>query len=127
MVERGVNGVLDVRSSWPVLRAVQAVATGETWLPRQIESDLLRSMLLTRAMDDLVIGCLLRLTQREREVLLLLCRGQNRSEVSEALHISSHTARTHVQRVIEKFGVHSQREVLALGLKHRLADRFDGC
>ena len=36
------------------------------------------------------------------------------------MFISAHTARTHVQRVIEKFEVHSQREVLALGLKHRL-------
>ena len=128
MVERGVRGVVDVSSSWPLLlEAVQAVAIGETWLPRRVASDLSRSMLLTRAMDDLVIGSLLRLTQRERQVLLLLCRGHSRSEVSEALQISAHTARTHVQRVIKKFGVHSQSEVLALGLKHRLADRFEGC
>ena len=126
MVERGAAAVVDVNCSWSILvKGVRAVADGDIWLPRRIESGLLKSMLQARATDDAVIRSLLRLTDRERDVLLLLCRGMNRVEVAEALHISGHTARTHVQRVIEKLGVHSQREVLALGLKHRLAERFD--
>ena len=106
------------------MSAVRAVADGLTWLPPQLESHLSKSARVARTTDDAVIRVLLRLTEREREVLLLLCRGYNRLEVSQALHISAHTARTHVQRVIDKFGVHSQREVVALGLRHHLVERF---
>jgi DNA-binding NarL/FixJ family response regulator len=126
LVERGAKGVVDVHSSWPLfVKAVRTVGTGVTSLPAKLESDLLRSMLLARSKDDMVIRSLLRLTDRERQVLLLLCRGVSRAEVSHELHISAHTARTHVQRVIDKLGVHSQREVVALGMSHRLVERFE--
>jgi DNA-binding NarL/FixJ family response regulator len=125
LVERGATGVVDVGSSWSTLvRAVRAVADGLMWLPPHLESDLSKSARVAQTMDDAVIRVLLRLTDREREVLLLLCRGYNRVEVSHTLHISAHTARTHVQRVIDKFAVHSQREVVALGLRHHLVERF---
>jgi DNA-binding NarL/FixJ family response regulator len=128
LVERGARGVVDVHSSWPLfVKAVRAVGNGVTSLPPKLESDLLKSMLLARTNDDRMIRSLLRLTDRERQVLLMLCRGLNRAEVSRELHISAHTARTHVQRVIDKLGVHSQREVVALGMRHHLVERFAEC
>ena len=45
------------------------------------------------------------LTDREREVLLLLCRGRSNSEIATDLVVSEATAKTHVAHVLMKLGV----------------------
>ena len=48
---------------------------------------------------------MLALTRREREVLMLLSRGEQHAEVAEALNVSTETARTHAKHVYRKLGV----------------------
>lgn len=54
------------------------------------------------------------LTEREASVLLLLGRGRNRQAISDELQISKETAKTHIQSIYRKVGVHSQQELLSL-------------
>ena len=54
------------------------------------------------------------LTARERQVADMLARRLTTAEVAGALGISPHTARHHVQRVLNKLGVTSRRNVAAL-------------
>ena len=53
------------------------------------------------------------LTPREREVLVLLARGRNQSEIAEQLVVTTKTVATHIQRVLGKMGVHSRAEAVA--------------
>jgi DNA-binding NarL/FixJ family response regulator len=48
------------------------------------------------------------LTQRELEVARLLAQGRTNTAIANTLHISTHTARHHTQRVLGKLGVHSR-------------------
>jgi DNA-binding NarL/FixJ family response regulator len=45
------------------------------------------------------------LTEREREVLVLLARGQSNAEISERMGIGTATVKTHVVHLLEKLGV----------------------
>jgi DNA-binding CsgD family transcriptional regulator len=54
------------------------------------------------------------LTRREHEVALLLARGLSNREVAEQLSISVKTAKNHVQRVLDKAGVHFAQPVCRL-------------
>ncbi len=54
------------------------------------------------------------LTSREMQILGLLVSGCERGEVSGELGISSHTVRTHLNRINVKLGVHSRLEAVAL-------------
>ncbi|MBO9577679.1 MAG: response regulator transcription factor [Microbacteriaceae bacterium] len=58
------------------------------------------------------------LTEREREVLLLLAAGRSNPEIAAELYISAKTASTHVSNLLAKLRVEGR--VQAAGLVHRL-------
>jgi DNA-binding CsgD family transcriptional regulator len=59
-----------------------------------------------------------RLTDREREVLLLLADGRSNPEIAQALFISPKTASVHVSNILAKLGVGGRVEAAAV--VHRL-------
>ena len=54
------------------------------------------------------------LTLRERQVLMLMMDGECTSQIARSLAISVSTARTHVENVLGKLGVHSRLEATAM-------------
>lgn len=60
------------------------------------------------------------LTPREREVLTRLVRGENTATLARSMTITRSTARSHVQSVLTKLGVHSQREAVIAAARHGL-------
>lgn len=60
------------------------------------------------------------LSRREKEVLYLLVQGQTPRHIAERLCISYATVRNHLQAILGKLGVHSQREAVKLAVEHRL-------
>ncbi len=60
------------------------------------------------------------LTDRERDVLVLLVDGQSTVSIAKHLGVSHNTARTHIQNVLTKLGVHSRLEAAARAVRERL-------
>ena len=60
------------------------------------------------------------LTDREKDVLNLLCRGNAYKEISEQLFISVGTVRHHIKNIYEKLHVHSKSQAVAKAIKERL-------
>jgi DNA-binding NarL/FixJ family response regulator len=58
------------------------------------------------------------LTSREREVLERLVRGESTATLARGMDVSYHTARTHIQNVLAKLGVHSKLEAVAFAVNH---------
>ncbi|MGX6449701.1 response regulator [Patulibacter sp. S7RM1-6] len=54
------------------------------------------------------------LTDREWEVLDLLCQERSTEDVAEALVLSTETVRSHVKNVLRKLGVRSRRDAVAM-------------
>jgi two-component system, NarL family, nitrate/nitrite response regulator NarL len=65
------------------------------------------------------------LTHREMEVLAHLVRGDSTAAVARTMAISRNTARSHVQRVLIKLGVHSRLEAAAFAVRHGLVHPGD--
>lgn len=60
------------------------------------------------------------LTDREVELLEHLVRGESGTELARNMGIAYSTARTHVQNVLTKLGVHSRLEAVAFAIAHGL-------
>jgi DNA-binding NarL/FixJ family response regulator len=57
------------------------------------------------------------LTQREVEILALIARGLTNPEIAARLYLSSHTIKTHINRIFAKTG--SRDRAAAIGYAHR--------
>lgn len=62
------------------------------------------------------------LTAREREVLQCLVDGKSGKQLAGHIGVAYSTARTHVQNVLMKLGVHSQLEAVAYAIEHNLCE-----
>jgi two-component system, NarL family, nitrate/nitrite response regulator NarL len=76
--------------------------------------------------QDQALQRISKLTPRERQVLGLLAEGGDNDAIAQALIISPQTARTHVQNVLGKLGVHSRLEAAALARRHGVVKRPSG-
>ena len=61
------------------------------------------------------------LTDREREVLARLVHGESSKQVARHMGIAYSTARTHIQNILGKLGVHSRLEAVAFAVEHGLS------
>jgi DNA-binding NarL/FixJ family response regulator len=117
-VEIGVHGFM--RKDQGIERIVGMlgrVLAGET----VIEGDLLRNAVRAQGVRGRreQQSPLRFLTARERQVLEHLCAGETTAEIAASLHVANSTARTHVQSVLTKLGVHSRLQAVALLLRDR--------
>lgn len=64
------------------------------------------------------------LTQRERQVLLLLTRGQSDREIADALFISPRTVGGHVRNLLGKLGVESRTAAATWAIRNECFTEF---
>ncbi|MGW4029498.1 response regulator [Streptomyces sp. NPDC004838] len=86
-----------------VATAIRAATVGETHLDTAVARK------ITRALTGVSEG-LSSLSQREREVLVLVADGYSNRDIADALTISERTARTHVSSILLKIGVTSRTQ-----------------
>jgi two-component system nitrate/nitrite response regulator NarL len=62
------------------------------------------------------------LTQREREALARLVRGESTTSMARSMGVRVSTARSHVDAVLTKLGTHSRLEAVAYAVREGLVD-----
>ena len=60
------------------------------------------------------------LSERESDILKLLCEGLTYSSISDKLFISGHTVRTHIKNIYKKLHVHTRAEAVKKAIKDKL-------
>lgn len=115
MVELGCSGFL-TWSATPddLLDAMETVLDGGAAIPPDMMGTLLRHIVRRRRASSEKPTGWEDLTERERQVYGLAALGTERSEIAKTLFISPDTVRTHLQRIYQKLGVHSQTELMSL-------------
>jgi len=111
-IRAGANGFL-VKDTEPVelLRAVRAVVAGDALLSPSVTRRLIEEF-ATRAKDPAGLPDLAALTDREREVVVLVAGGLNNDEIAKRLIMSAATAKTHVSRAMIKLGARDRAQLV---------------
>jgi DNA-binding NarL/FixJ family response regulator len=118
-VEAGASGFLGKEeAAGEVLSAAKAAAEGEVLIDPATLTRLLHQVSKEREARRDAEALLGELTDREREILLLLAEGMRNEGIARKLFISPQTVQTHVRNLLAKLGVHSKLEAVAFAVKH---------
>jgi two-component system response regulator DevR len=97
-----------------LVEAIRAAGRGESLLDPSVTRDVIESLAAlskTPARSDDA------LSEREREVLLLIAQGCTNKEIAARLVVSPFTARNHVIRILDKLGLSRRSEAAAQAVR----------
>jgi DNA-binding NarL/FixJ family response regulator len=116
LLDAGAAGyVVKSAASTDLLRALRAVARGETFVRPEAARVLAEGWKQRGAEDDARVRYE-SLSARERSVFQLIAEGYSTSQIGERLFISAKTADTYRRRVNEKLGIAERAEYVKLAL-----------
>src|ERR1700678_1086484 len=120
LLRQGVKGILNYKEAREQLpRALPLVASGGFWVPREV---------LSRFVDSILNGMRGRrpqaeanteLSRREREVLDGLLENLANKEIASRLNISERTVKFHVANLLAKFNVRRRADLILLCYQQR--------
>jgi DNA-binding NarL/FixJ family response regulator len=119
-LQSGASGFL-LKNAPPeeLLHAVRVVAAGDALLAPSVTRTLIEQFARRPARPD--AGARLdALTEREREVLVMLARGKSNAELAAELVVSEGTIKTHVSSLLGKLGVRDRVQAVVLAYESGL-------
>lgn len=119
-IAAGASGFL-VKDTEPVelIRSVRVAAGGDALLSPSVTRRLLErisgGLVTNRPVDGFA-----ELTDREREVMVLVAAGLSNDEIGSRLFLSPLTAKTHVSRILTKLGARDRVQLVVLAYESGL-------
>jgi DNA-binding NarL/FixJ family response regulator len=104
-----------------LIAAIRTVAAGDALLSPTVTKRVIKQFAQIprhdppKALEDL--------TAREHEVFRLIAQGLSNGEIGKELHISDTTVKTHVTRVLQKFGLRDRVQAVVLAYRSGLFER----
>jgi len=119
----GANGYL-LKSMEPdeVVDAIIRAARGETVVAPAMTAKLVK-LLDNKGSND--VPLLETLTQREREILSHLARGESNKAIARQLEISYDTVKLHVRHILSKVNLSSRVEAAVFAVEHKFSPGLD--
>lgn len=114
----GANGFLHKNSSAEELaNAITTALRGEIFLSNET-TQILNGLKRTNASSDFELKE--PLSQREIDVLKLLCDGMTSKEIGDQLFISHRTVEVYKNNLLQKFNVKTSGKLIALAIKNKI-------
>jgi DNA-binding NarL/FixJ family response regulator len=123
-VHLGAIGLVFKEKATEVLiKAIEKVHAGEVWLDRALTASVLSEMLHAgeREKADPEVQKISFLTEREREVVGLVCEGLKNKQIGDRLFISEATVRNHLTSILSKLGLSDRFELALYAYRQHLA------
>ncbi len=112
-VEAGASGfILKDATVKEFLGTIRSVAHGAKILPPSLAGSLF-SFVAELAIKERKgkIADAVRMTKREREIIVLIADALSNKEIAEQLNIATHTVKSHVHNIMEKLALHSRLQI----------------
>jgi DNA-binding NarL/FixJ family response regulator len=113
----GASGFLLKRTpATDLVAGIRVVAAGDSMIAPSVTTRLIAKFraIEERAAPPRDASVLNDLTEREREVLVLVARGMSNGDIAAHLFLSEGTVKTHVKRIFAKLGLHDRTQAVIL-------------
>ena len=124
-VRLGAMGLILKENAEEVLvKAIEKVYAGEVWLDRSLTASVLTdfSRATPANANDPEAVKIARLTQREHEIIPLVCNALHNNQIGDRLMISEATVRNHLTSILSKLGLSDRFELAIYAFRHGLAE-----
>jgi DNA-binding NarL/FixJ family response regulator len=120
MMAGAMGIVLKEHAAEVLIKAINKVHHGEVWLDRLMMGTLLDEMTQPQESDPEEIK-IASLTDREREVIVLIAEGLKNKQIGRRLCISETTVTHHLSSIFSKLGVSDRLELVIYAFSRNLA------
>jgi DNA-binding NarL/FixJ family response regulator len=107
--------VLKEATKSELVAAIQAVATGRTWLHTLAQQALANKMRKPAPIDPFA-----GLTEREQSILRLIAQGRSNKEIARTLHLTEGTVKGYVSNVLAKLRLEDRTQAALFAVKNGL-------
>jgi two-component system, NarL family, response regulator DegU len=104
-----------------VLKAIRKVYSGEAWIDHSTTARILAEISHSHTRENPEAQKIALLTQREHEIIEVLCEGLNKKQIGEKLFISESTVRNHLTSILAKLDLSDRFELAIYAYRHGLA------
>jgi two-component system, NarL family, nitrate/nitrite response regulator NarL len=125
-VKQGCCGFVPKQTSTELLlKSIRKVHAGEFWLDHASTADVIRK-LVKKGGNNVPSSRLgvrdqsTALSQREREIVVLVAQGFKNKEMAERMFISEQTVKNHLHNIFDKLGVSDRLELALYAIHHNL-------
>lgn len=122
-LQAGASGFL-LKDALPeeLVQAVRVVAAGDALLSPRVTRRLISQFATQKPRSPRGGAQLAELTDREREVLVLLAKGMSNTEIAAELFIAEQTVKTHVGKLLGKIGARDRVQAVIFAYDAGLAE-----
>ena len=115
----GASGyLLKDTSRQKIVEAIRGTMEGKSFVDPAIAGKLLNQVASKQTQPTSILTD--KLTERELDVLRLIAKGIDNSEIASQLHLSEGTVRNHVSAILEKLGVSDRTQAAVIAIQHGL-------
>ncbi len=119
-IKNGARGyVLKESAGEELVKAIEEVYGGQYYFSPAISGHLVHGFLYGRKEggDDSLESTL---TDRQREILKLICDGYTEKDIGKELNISYHTVHVHKNNIMKALDIHSKAELIKYAIKNKI-------
>jgi NarL family two-component system response regulator LiaR len=101
-----------------IVEAIRGTMEGKSFVDPAVAGKLLNQVASKQTQPTSILAD--KLTERELDVLRLIAKGINNSEIANQLHLSEGTVRNHVSAILEKLNVSDRTHAAVIAIQHGL-------
>jgi len=112
-----------IQREWPIQQipvAIRKVTNGGFWVERTVAERVLENILNGHPVENPETRKIASITQREREVITLICQGFRNKKIAGTLHISEATVSHHLTSIYRKLEVDDRIALVIYSAKQSL-------
>ncbi|MGJ1447354.1 LuxR C-terminal-related transcriptional regulator [Sphingobacterium spiritivorum] len=123
LFRQGISGFVDKHHTCEeIVRAIKCVQNGEAYMGEDLRKQILEKFSFSADKNRVVNTARIieSLTNREIEIIQLICDGYNSKDISKKLFISFNTVETHRKHIFQKLNIKNSLGLLRFAIQYDL-------